>query len=200
MKNELETVLSSKQCVINTYVDMLHGMKSEYDLFAFTVVFNDGSECNKEDQSIREYNRVMKKLEKKISRHACDMTFSLPDFRNMGLRRRNEIVDAVQEKLKCKRNQNIVYADICYYEYDITSFLSKRMGISRDVHHVHGVVAVPKRLTKRIWDSEQGMLCDRLRTDIRKMSTVSSYLFEPLIPGKEGAWLTYIAKGKSFNK
>ncbi len=82
------------------------------------------------------------------------------------------------------------------YEYEQGSFF-KPVPRSNSPHHIHALFPVSKTLASRIFQFETCLLDERLNKDIGSISTVSSFLIEPLRKDEAGAWINYMLKGKS---
>ncbi len=84
---------------------------------------------------------------------------------------------------------------IAQYEYSESS-IYKPIPKSRH-HHVHGIFAIDKQLSERIFNSRSYLLDDRVFNDLQSIPTVRSFKIEPLILEESDNWYRYICKGKN---
>jgi len=87
---------------------------------------------------------------------------------------------------------------ITQYEYLETSIFKPYP--KKYFHHVHGIFAVRKDLSERIFNFQFYRLDDRLFKDIKSIPTVCSFKIEPLMLEESDKWLRYIYKGKDLNQ
>jgi len=85
-------VFPTKTDLINAWADWLESKKSDWDLFAITVVYKAGGKIPRPDRWESEYrNNVLKKIKKVIEPNIKNQSFAIP------------------------------YEDFCYYEFDEAS-------------------------------------------------------------------------------
>lgn len=82
------------------------------------------------------------------------------------------------------------------YEYQQGSFF-KPVPKSNSPHHVHGLLAVKKRVEAKIFDKEASALDERLQKDLASVRTVGSFLIEPLRVDEAENWYHYMIKDKT---
>lgn len=82
------------------------------------------------------------------------------------------------------------------YEFEQGSFF-KPIPKSNSPHHVHALFPVSKVVAERIFNFDTNLLDKRLHKDLSSISTISSFLIEPVRADEAIAWARYMLKGKS---
>ena len=103
----------------------------------------------------------------------------------------------ISKILSRRSKDSVLYSDFCEYEFG-ESGLYKSVKDQRSPHHVHGVIFIPNELVKKVWNSENKSITDRLEKDIRSIKCISSALIEPIREGEMNKWIGYTMKNKSF--
>lgn len=192
---ETSSYESNRGELIKAKVQMIDAAKDKMQPFTITIVFNASGERPNPDYWVQQYKRVLKKINKKLSRHSADCRPLLKAPKKLPLAQRNAVVIENHRKLSERSQKSVLKEMETVYEFDEFS----KFRFTRDTckpHHIHGVIGVPNRLVSRIWDMNQSRLVDRLQKDINSMDVVSNFLIEPLVDGKTINWLGYIFKQK----
>ncbi len=186
---------SNRGELIKAKVQMIDAAKDKIMPFTITIVFNASGERPNPDYWMQQYKRVLKKVNKKLSRHFVDCRSFLKAPKGLSLSHRNAIVKENHRNLS-ERSQKTVLKELeTVYEFDEYS----KFRFTRDTckpHHIHGVIGIPHQLIPRIWDANRGCLVDRLQRDLKSMDVVSNFLIEPLREGETINWIGYINKQK----
>ena len=188
---------TSRDQMINAKVSLVNKLDDKMKIFAITVVFKASGERANEDVWLREYQRVIMKINKKLSRHSTDCRSYLKAPKKLPLVLRNLIVHENHRKLSVKLQQSVLKQIETVYEFDEHS----KFRYSRDKckpHHIHGIIGIPVQLVPRLWDVDRDCLVARLQKDLASMSSVSSFLIERVREGHVEDWINYINKGKSL--
>jgi hypothetical protein len=197
MSNEIINELSSKQITIKQWSEWFDNLGSNMDLFAVTVVFRAGGDSPNSEQWLSEYRRVLRKFDKRLAPHNFDSRKTIKTSKRQSLECRNQVVRAGLKARSDRLCRSICSDLLSYYEHSEVSWFKSLAGM-KPVHHVHGVVGIPKNLTPRIWNCSENGLKFQMEKDLLSMDIISSVLFEPLRIGEAKSWLGYIAKKKSF--
>lgn len=110
---------------------------------------------------------------------------------------RHKFLWKINKQLSRHARELVFYHDFCRYEFGESS-LYKSIRDQRKPHHVHGVIHIPKEYVHKIWDQVENKITDRLNTDFKSISNISSVLIEPLKEDKMESWIGYMHKGKDF--
>lgn len=204
MKNEMIAIVRSKSDVVQDWTEWFTELETKWDLFTMTAVFKSGSGAMDKGRWDSQYARVIRKLNKRLCRHACDARFGTGDlmlklpFRSKSVQERCNALAIEKQKRVSEREGNLVtFHELYFHEFDETSWFKDSID-QRSAHHVHGVVGIPKNLTHKAWDVEQNCLNPKLKKDFATMDMVSSVLMEPIRNGELKSWISYISKRKPF--
>ena len=195
---------SSKESAIEQWSMWFKDMQSHWDLFTMTVVFRSGSEAMDKGRWDSQYARVIRKLNKRLCRHSCDVRFGTGDlmldlpYRSKSVQDRcNTLVQEKFRRVSEKESRSITFHELYFHEFEETSWFNRSIDC-RNAHHVHGVIGIPKNLTRKAWDFEQNCINPKLAKDYSTMDMVSTVLLEPIRKGEMQNWLSYISKRKPF--
>lgn len=194
---EERTYKTSRDQMINAKVSLVNKLNDAMKAFAITVVFKASGERANGDAWLREYQRVIMKINKNLSRHSTDCRSYLKAPKRLPVLERNAVVRENHRKLSARLQQSILKQVETVYEFDEHS----QFRSSRDTckpHHVHGIIGIPNQLIQRFWDKDRNCLSARLRKDLASMNVVSSVLIEPVREGHAEDWIKYINKGKAL--
>ena len=196
-----ENHLLNRTRYVGEYASWLNTMKGDWDIFAMTAVFRIQQRDNTRARFEQEYRRVVRKLEKRLCRHACNKRYGtgdlLLDLPHKSRSLQAQCNDKLRSKLKRvteKESKAITFNDLFYFEREEKSIKSKH--IHQFVPHVHGVIAVPKTLTHKVWDDSSSTLLPRMQHDYDTMAIVESVLMERMRTDNVGGWLNYMTKQK----
>lgn len=189
---------------IRDWSQWFRDMQTEWDLFTMTAVFKSGSESEDNGRWDSHYARVIRKLNKRLSRHSCDIRFGTGDlmlnlpYRSKSIQEHcNALVLEKFKRVSEKERKSITFHDLYFHEFDEISRFSHSVD-HRSAHHIHGVVGIPKGLTRKAWDCEHACINPKLAKDFASMDMISSVMMDPMRQTEIEHWVAYISKRKAF--
>jgi hypothetical protein len=195
----------SKHRTIEEYTNWLMTMQGDWDLFAVTAVFKVQANNNTQERFELEYKRVVRKLEKRLCRHACDKRYGTGDllldlpYKTPKLQTKcNERLKAKLAGITARERKVVTYHDLYYFEREEKSITSKHLH--QFVPHIHGVIAIPKALLRKVWCTDNNALTCKMKCDFYSINTLESVCFERMAADGIAGWLKYITKQKPFYK
>lgn len=190
-------LLNSKQIQINNWSQWINELADQFDLFTTTVVFTSGGDSRNPEMSLSQYARVLRKIDKRLVPHNFDCRRKIMFGKRLSLEARNKAVTDGLQAQSDRLNRSICRDILKYYEHSERSSSNWTPG-KKPVNHVHGIIGIPKTLTRRIWCFENDKLKPQMDKDLLSMGIISSVLFAPLRLAENNIWIAYIAKQKSF--
>lgn len=164
--NSYPSPLLPKSELTEAWSEFFDSLRSEYELFAVTVVFRPVDLNNSQARWESEYREgVLRRIQR-----------------------------AIDGSKSVQYGASFVYPDFFYFERDEASVF--RVTGSRKPFHIHALLPIRKSQVYRIWSTDNYDLKERLKTDIFSLGTVQSILVEPIRVGHTLDWTRYITKFK----